>query len=91
MPEWLHRALIGILVAIAVLFFWRCIAGVMGAPSMLIWIGGIGVMAHVSWTEEADNPSGGSLSGPEWHRFWRRVCAISSSAADSCITRSAEL
>ena len=42
MPEWLHRALIGILVAIAVLFFWRCIAGVMGAPSMLIWIGGIG-------------------------------------------------
>jgi hypothetical protein len=32
-------------VVIAVLFFWGCIAGVMGAPSMLIWIGGIGVMA----------------------------------------------
>ena len=64
MPEWLDRALFGILVAIAVLFFWRCIAGVMGAPSMLIWIGGIGVMAGiVSWTEEANNPSGRSLSG----------------------------
>jgi hypothetical protein len=52
MPEWLHRALIGILVAIAVLFFWRCIAGVMGAPSMLIWLGAIAVIAGVvSWGE----------------------------------------
>jgi hypothetical protein len=68
MPEWLHRALISILVAIAVAFFWGCIAGVMGAPAMLIWIGGIGVTAGiVSWTEEASNPSGGSLSGQARH------------------------
>jgi hypothetical protein len=63
MPEWLDRALFGILAALAVLFVWGCIAGVMGAPAMLIWIGGIGVTAGiVSWTEEASNPSGGSLS-----------------------------
>jgi hypothetical protein len=35
---------------------------------MLIWIGGIGVTAGiVSWTEEASNPSGGSLSGQARH------------------------
>jgi hypothetical protein len=60
MPEWLHRALIGILVALAVLFVWGCIAGVMGAFSILIWIGGIAVIVGiVSWGEEAKNPSGG--------------------------------
>jgi hypothetical protein len=61
MPEWLNGALIGILVAITVLFLWGCIAGVMGASSMLICIGGIGVIAGiVSWGEEANNPSGGA-------------------------------
>ena len=35
MPEWLDRALFGILVALAVLFVWACIAGVMGAFSIL--------------------------------------------------------
>jgi hypothetical protein len=50
MPEWLDRALFGILVALAVLFVWGCIAGVMGAFSILIWIGGIAVIAGiVSW------------------------------------------
>jgi hypothetical protein len=59
MPEWLHRALIGILVSVASVFVWGCIAGVMGASSILIWIGGIGVVAGiVSWREEANNPSG---------------------------------
>jgi hypothetical protein len=59
MPEWLHRALIGILVSIASVFVWGCTAGVMGASSILIWIGGIGVVAGiVSWCEEANNPSG---------------------------------
>jgi hypothetical protein len=53
MPEWLHRTLIGILVSIASVFVWRCIAGVMGASSILIWIGTIGVIAGiVSWREE---------------------------------------
>jgi hypothetical protein len=66
MPEWLDRALFGILVALAVSFFWGCIAGVMGAFSILIWIGGIAaIVGIVSWGEEGNNPSG----GPEWHRF----------------------
>jgi hypothetical protein len=53
MPELLHRALIGILVSSASVFVWGCIAGVMGASSILIWIGGIGVVAGiVSWCEE---------------------------------------
>jgi hypothetical protein len=41
MPEWLDRALFGVLIALAASFFWGCIAGVMGAFSILIWIGGI--------------------------------------------------
>jgi hypothetical protein len=66
MPEWLDRALFGILVALAVLFVWGCIAGVMGAFSILIWIGGIAVIVGiVSWGEEANNLNGGSLLGPE--------------------------
>jgi predicted lipid-binding transport protein (Tim44 family) len=53
MPEWLNRALMGILVPIGALFFWGCIAGVMGASSMLICIGAIGVVAAiVSWTRK---------------------------------------
>jgi hypothetical protein len=56
MPEWLDRALFGILVVLAVSFFWGCIAGVMGAFSILIWIGGIAVIVGiVSWGEEALN------------------------------------
>lgn len=69
MPEWLDRALIGVLVALAASFFWGCIAGVMGAFSILIWITGIAaIVGIVSRGEEATNPSGGrSWSSPEWH------------------------
>ena len=57
MPEWLDRALFGVLVALAASFFWGCIAGVMGAFSILIWIGGIAAtVGIVSWGEEANNP-----------------------------------
>ena len=60
MPEWLDRALIGVLVALAASFFWACIAGVMGAFSILIWIAGIAaIVGIVSRGEEANNPSGG--------------------------------
>ena len=60
MPEWLDRALIGVLVALAASFFWGCIAGVMGAFSILIWIAGIAaIVGIVSRGEEANNPSGG--------------------------------
>ena len=60
MPEWLDRALIGVLVAVAASFFWGCIAGVMGAFSILIWIAGIAaIVGIVSRGEEANNPSGG--------------------------------
>jgi hypothetical protein len=59
MPEWLDRSLFGVLVALAVSFFWGCIAGVMGPFSILIWIGGIAaIVGIVSWGEEASNPSG---------------------------------
>ena len=47
MPEWLDRALIGVLVALAASFFWGCIAGVMGAFSILIWIGGIAAIVGI--------------------------------------------
>jgi hypothetical protein len=47
MPEWLDRALFCILVALAVLFVWGCIAGVLGAFSILIWIEGIAVIAGI--------------------------------------------
>jgi hypothetical protein len=58
MPEWLDRALFGVLIALAASFFWECIAGVMGAFSILIWIGGIAaIVGIVSWCEEANNPS----------------------------------
>jgi hypothetical protein len=71
MPEWLDRALIGVLVALAASFFWGCIAGVMGAFSILIWIAGIAaIVGIVSRGEEATNPSGGrTLSRPEWQRL----------------------
>ena len=60
MTESLDRALFGVLVALAASFFLGCIAGVMGAFSILIWIGGIAaIVGIVSWGEEANNPSGG--------------------------------
>ena len=47
MPEWLDRALIGVLVALAASFFWGCIAGIMGAFSILIWIAGIAAIVGI--------------------------------------------
>jgi hypothetical protein len=39
----------------SLLFFWGCIAGVMGAFSILIWIAGIAAIGGiVSWGEEAN-------------------------------------
>jgi hypothetical protein len=47
---------------LAASFFWRCIAGVMGASSMLISIGGIGILAVIeSWGEEATIQAGAHL------------------------------